>query len=132
MKKLLLLILPLLAITFNSCSKDDGGDDNGGGNSKLVKRITVEGDYTLDLTYDGQQRITKMVWKDIDDDGAGSITTLTYANNKVTISWSDEGDEVFTLDNNGYVTREDYSNSNYQTHTYSNGYLTKTAWDFDD
>ena len=27
MKRLFLLILPLLAITFNSCSKDDGGDD---------------------------------------------------------------------------------------------------------
>ena len=37
MKKLLLLILPLLAITFISCSKDDGGDNgDGGGNNKFV------------------------------------------------------------------------------------------------
>lgn len=41
MKKLFLFILPLLAVTFNSCSKDDDGD-GGKDNQFTIKGQTYE------------------------------------------------------------------------------------------
>ena len=53
MKKLFLLILPLLAITFISCSKDDdGGDGNGNGTkkvSRLSSKVLMEQQFTNSL-----------------------------------------------------------------------------------
>lgn len=63
MKKLLLFILPLMAFTFNACSKDDDGDELGG-STKLVKTLTVDDD-THAFIYDSENRIKSVTCKHI-------------------------------------------------------------------
>lgn len=131
MKKLLLFILPLLAVTFNSCSKDD---DSGNTYGKLVQSIVTIGDYgttAVYFSYDDKQRITQFAQYSEDD---VYICNLTYDDNKITAIYEDySGVYTFTL-TNSYVTKFDsvdseYGNHNYyRTFEYSNGYLAKTLY----
>lgn len=132
MKKLLLLILPLLAITFNSCSSSD--DDNGTGNqSKLVKQMD-DGEMKYKYEYDTQDRPIKIIATDAYD-GSKRTSTITYNSTKITVNSTYEGyswTEVYTLDNNGYVIEMEYTDGdgdNYiEEYTYTDGYWTKVTY----
>lgn len=143
MKKILLLMLPLLALTLNSCSKDDGGDDGGNSSGKLVKQLTVSNTNSDEATYyfeyDNQQRTSKVT---IDAGIYGSETfNITYSSNTITAT-EDERIFVYTLNSEGYVVKferhgdyeddEPYTDS--ETYTYNAGNWAKStgdAWFFD-
>lgn len=130
MKKLiLLLMLPLLAVSFNSCDKGDDGDgDDPQGNVALVKKI-VNGDWSMEFQYDNQQRVIKAIERD--EDYTSNIA-FTYATNKITVA-GDDGDYTgeYTFNSDGYLVKfgdtaigeGEYSN----TFTYSNGYVAKSV-----
>lgn len=130
MKKILLfLTLPLLAISFNSCSKD--GDENGGDSyqwpkyDRLVKTINWQDeDGCIDkctFTYDNQQRLTKVAWNE------EYFMLFTYNGNKISINEDGEYYTTYTLDKNGYLTRQDDEDGSYALHQYSNGYASKST-----
>jgi len=124
MKKLILFVLPLLAMAFNSCSKNDDGGKTGSGATALVKTMRIvesdgEESESHAYQYDDQQRVIK-------DIASYGTATVTYSNNKVTVTWS--GDygytQEYTLNDEGYVTQ--YKSGGYtESYTYTNGYLTK-------
>ena len=128
MKKILLfLLLPLLAVTFNSCSFEEGAKSEGDGNTKLVKTMTVYNSHDnsndlFEYFYDGNQRIIRI---DCDGwSGRGSVY-YTYENNRII-----ESDGlIYTLDDNGYLIRIDCKVESgrdyYAEMEYSNGYLSK-------
>lgn len=116
-------MLPLLAITFNSCSKDDDG--NGNGNEEtvaLVKKISnPHFDWYVEFQYDDQQRLIKAV--EYDNGYMGNLT-FSYGNNKITATLDKGAFEEYTLNDDGYLiqlTDEDGVHS--VSYTYMGGYL---------
>lgn len=129
MKKLFLLALPLLAITFNSCSKDDDGGDDGyqwPTYGKLVKKVAWHSDTNdynddCEFTYDNQQRLVKATWDN------GYSKSLTYNNNTITLNDNGEFYTTYILDENGYLTRQNDDDGSYAVHEYSSGYSSKST-----
>ena len=147
MKKIfLLLLLPLLAATFNSCSMEKGAKSGGDENTKLIKTLVScyqvnYGDFfelwtnSYEFIYDSQQRI-KIIKSSHDGDGIMRtiITTFSYENNRIikqvsgSVSYdgSAESETIYTLDGKGYVTKIDerLGVKNYSSSIeYSNGYI---------
>lgn len=120
-------MLPLLAISLNSCSKDD---DSGSESSKIVSQVSVKnryGTYVLKFSYDSQNRLTKIF------EDAENCTTFDFSGNKVTITdaYGEGYVEVFTatLNAQGYISVLTDEDGNTTSYTYDgNGYLSKTVW----
>lgn len=129
MKKIFLLILPLLAVSFNSCSKDDDGGSESN-DKKIVSQVSVKnhyGTYVLEFSYDSQNRLTK-IYED-----AENYTTFDYSGNTVTITdaYGEGHIDVYTatLNSQGYITVLKDEDGNTTSYTYDgNGYLSKTVW----
>jgi len=130
MKKLiLLLVLPLMVLVFNSCNKDDDGG-NSTRTTKLVKQIVWldEEGTSYSFEYDNKGRITKMIYVEQGDNPY--ILTYEYNTNSIIAK---EGNNIvitYTLNSEGYVIQEEesYSSDRYITqYSYSNGYLSKTT-----
>jgi hypothetical protein len=122
-------MLPLLAITFNSCSDDDDNNGNNGDSGKLVKSI-VEGNMVSTFEYDSQNRLTKSIHK---EDGRQDVfNTFTYENNKLAYTLTDlnnpeeNGTIVLYFDDAGYLINID-DEGYYDTFTYVGGYLNRTV-----
>jgi hypothetical protein len=134
MKKLLLLLLPMvaMALTLNSCTKDDGGDDNGNtdiggsgnGSERLVKSITAittDSNETVELRYDNQNRIVQA--KGIFD-GRNMDYTIDY-NDKSSIAILHDNSQriefvmIYDSDGNIIQTRDGYDTQ----YEYSDGYF---------
>lgn len=129
MKKLLLLLtLPLLAITFNSCSKSNDGGDGSGGANGLIKKVenhyqNVEGrvyESVYTFQYDNHNRL-KLVTEE--EGGNKYSESVEYGENKIIF-----GDVICTLDNNGYLTKLD-NGERETTYTYSSGRLDEILFD---
>ena len=126
-KTFLFLLLPLMAIIFNSCSK--GEDDSNTyvpKYDKLVKTIANDSG-SVEFEYDDKQRITKVIWKD-ETENSDLIDTYAYLdfNNSVIVDNKWGYRATFTFDNNGFVIEE--SGNNYARHQYSNGYIEGSRW----
>jgi len=128
MKRLLLLLLPLLALTLNSCKKENKEGENNGKYTKLVKTVTIEnnlGSGTFTLYYDSQNRLIKYGNNGtIFDIYKYSTNTITY--NTPLSPYSAEVAEVeYTLDNNGNLVHkfENFPKKNISEYTYENGLL---------
>ena len=109
------LFLPLMAMIFNSCSKDEGGIDIPK-YAKLLKMITNDNGSVL-FEYDDQQRITKVIWSD----QAGNpdlVDTYTHINNNVWVSNRWGYSVFFDFDNDGYIIGE-----NGFRHMYADGHI---------
>ena len=131
--------MPLMVITFNSClisiEKEVGGESGGnGGNghgiTKLIKSLEysdVDSQEALKYFYDSQQRLIKIdnSYSYNYEDYSEPPITITYDNNHIIMDL--EGDKIiYTLDNNGYVSRvEDSYSLSSPSPEYSNGYVTK-------
>lgn len=124
MKKLFLLALPLLALTFNSCSKDDG---DSGGKTKLVKKVILADDEYEEYFYDNQGRVTKIIFIS-SYDNVPYTQTVQYNGNIITRTWDDGSYTRYTFDTNGYCIRQDNSGfyPAYIIFNYSNGYLSES------
>lgn len=128
MKKLLLLILPLVAITLNSCSKDDdGGEDNGNNTVALVKTITHE-DWSVEYQYDNQNRVIKVIERDGNET---STINISYSTNKITMDWGGSYRDEYNLDANEFLVKyaEVEKSTGEEEHslsfTYQSGYISK-------
>lgn len=126
MKKLfLLLMMPLLAIPFYSCSSDDD-DDFPNGKAKLLKEIIYDDEEKQIFEYDSEQRLIKVTDKYVNET---RIITITYGSNAITCK-EGSSEEIFTLDNEGYVTKivykNGYKNGYYTEFKYADGYLSET------
>jgi hypothetical protein len=110
-----------------ACNSKDGG---GRGDVKLLESITDYSGSEKKFEYDKQNRIVKMC------DG-GSTTTITYANNLVTVNGkkyvikgntitvTEEGSnstETLTIDKDGYIVRRE-DNDWFLTNQYQDGNL---------
>ncbi len=122
MKKLFLLTLPLVALSFNACSKD-GDNGNGTGSGKLIKTVDWDnGDSVYEFTYDSQERLSKIV---IEYDNKRDEVHYTYLDNHIIADWG-SGDIIRTLDADGYLIKKEWERSDgYSSFSYSNGYLTQ-------
>ena len=117
-----ILMAAALCINFTSCSDDEegGGSNSGSTTKRLVKMeaMSYEGITEISLEYDSQGRVSKMV-EFFTEAGSDFQSTETwryaYNGNELTISYnreeisSQEGDystnkeNVYQLNNNGYV-----------------------------
>ena len=138
MKKILLLALPLMVMCFASCEKDKGNNDVDFG-QKLVKEITLLGDgYTESWAYeyDAQNRIVKVLETYSESDYYEKVEhTVEYEGNTIIIASYDALDgnmelyakEKYSLDNNGYVEKVEFTYAYQDPHTcfynYENGLL---------
>ncbi len=132
MKKLLLFILPLAAIAFNSCSK--GGDNNGSNPTnydKFILRVTASGDDNGSITYsyDSQNRLVKETRT---AGGNQSEITYSYSDNQVIcVEKPRNVKTTYILNGDGYVISSTYEASGNSPHessySYKNSYLDK--WD---
>ena len=116
MKKLLLLVLPLMALSFTACNKDDkGGDDTPA--SKLVKQwiYADEENSYIGYEYDSKDRLIKMSY--IEDNVIDDYSTITYGNNTITETFNSNYAKVFTVDDEGYVIKLDYTRDEYALNT---------------
>ena len=148
-KKLLLILLPLLAVTFNSCSMEEGEGLEWDGNTKLVKRIVLgrqiyEWEEVHEYFYDDNQRVTREDMS-ISYKGEGgywrydlSSAYYIYESNRVIVV-NDKGEEMgmAILDNNNNVVESYLKNERgeyflpqqypeeFIIPEFSNGYMTK-------
>jgi len=123
MKKLLLLLLPLLAITFIACHNEEEEEENGNP-TKLVKTVEIYS-YTTGNSekftayYDNQNKPIKLEYRETDSHSPAYTINLTYSTNTITMTHSDfSGVRTFQLDDNGYLIRDNTFN-----YIYENGYL---------
>mgnify|MGYP001778389652 CR=1 FL=1 len=141
MKKILLFMLPLVAVCFASCEKDN--DNDGNSVQKLIKEISwIEDGYSVVRTYeyDSQNRIIKLIETWDEGETEMSESTVEYEGNTITESfkwkegangvWSNDVITKYYLDNDGYVIKCEYIENgevySSETYEYENGYL-KTA-----
>ena len=133
-------MLPLVALSFASCEKNN---ENNGGDSgqKLIKEITLfEDGYTESKTYeyDAQNRVVKVIetylesgYDDekvehtIEYDGSNTIIISSYDNSYGNMELYAK--EKYSLDNNGYVRKVEFTYDDQDPHTcfynYENGLL---------
>jgi len=132
-KTIILLILPLFAITFIACKKNN--EEEQGKKGKLVK--TVEYFNIQDTTfsflftthYDNQDRLIKVEWVQKTYSAVYNLYTinLQYSTNTIISTWIHGGlvDKTYTLhlDNIGYVKYEGSGIDTCHIYTYENNYL---------
>ena len=101
MKKLfLLLMLPLLAVSFNSCSSSDDDDSTYDelivGTWKMTEVLKVEGDYEDDWSFDLEtiRFNSNKTFQFIDGDGG----TYSISGKKLTITYSGDDDDTEVMD----------------------------------
>ncbi len=132
MKKLLLFMLPLVALSFIACDKGDGNGGDETITGKLVKTIHYDhGSYdsTCTFTYDSQGRLTKIA---DEYDGEESVINYTYSTNRIVADW-DDGDFIYTLNVDGYLIKKEWERSDdYIDYSYQNGYLKQAVEDSND
>jgi hypothetical protein len=138
-KSVLFLLMPLMAITLNSCEKEpDKGNDNSNGSGKLVKSIVYEtvhdgSSFIRDeeYKYDDQQRLIGIDYSISGNDNYSGTTTFSYSGNTVSIEYRERGSTeefLYTFDDDGYLIKEVYDDGNYQTFEYSNGCVSKVIY----
>ena len=119
MKKMFLYLgAIILCLGFIACSNDDNDEDN---DEKIyrVYKITAhlhedeDENETRTYSYDGQGRMTKCTYDE------NHIVTYTYQNNQIIVSGLEDGDEVFELNDKGYIVRGFYEDEEI-TYTYDN------------
>ena len=134
MKTKFLLLMPLLAATFNSCSVELGGEHefmnvkggkSGSGANKLIKEVIFEdaNPRSFKFLYDEMQRVKQIDFQYLNGSLAKSVTTYNYDNDLITVHNSDGVSGVFTLDKNDYLTKLEDSNGNFMLFEYANGLL---------
>lgn len=137
MKRFLFLTLGVLALGFAACSSDSD-DDNGGGNgnggveTKLVKKILTDGDYSEEFSYDNSGRAIKVIRQELTRGSASQETTeIQYGESTITCILDYGYVETYTLDDNGYcVKKEEFDADGIKrystTFTYSDGYMSES------
>jgi hypothetical protein len=113
-------MLPLLAITFTSCSDDD---DNREMATKLLKKIDYGADGFEYFEYDSSGRVNKHTYT---NGSHTDVTNITYANNTITCTDDSGNKDIYTLDDSGYVIKREDSDGYSTTFSYADGYLGKT------
>jgi len=141
MKKIItLLLLPLLALTLNSCKKENKEGENNGKYTKLVKTITVEfseldsqvDTSTISIYYDNQNRPIKI--NSVYSYDFSETDVIQYSKNAITLIRQRKESFIdttityqFLLDNNGYLISDNFGATGFASHensyTYKNGYL---------
>lgn len=130
MKNILLLVLPLLAMTFFSCSKGDGGDDkentdiggSGNGSERLVKSITTDNNMSVEIRYDNQNRIVQTKG---DFNGRNMDYTIEYDDkNRTATLQGSYVNFVMIYNSNGNIA---YTQPDGTTYQYSNGYISSSS-----
>jgi len=123
MKRLLLFILPLLALTFISCKPEEKEKPK-----KLVKTLEISDtesgnlQYLLTHYYDNQDRLIRIGINALyssNPDIQTDFYKITYSTNTITITDFENNVYVLQLDDNGYIT----SYNGYYTYIYENGYI---------
>ena len=128
MKKMLLFMLPLMALSFASCEKDNGDGETSGTDTRLVKTISGYGNdfsdvpgelalNTVEFEYDESGRMSKVSlsggkWIDY------NVYEYEYKNNEIIEKvfyrddnespYEDDGYTRYVLDNDGYLVQSEY------------------------
>jgi len=143
-KFITMLLLAVLALSFNACSNDDNDDEDFGNGKRITKIVNEYGNnqsLTFVFLYSNNKLSRYTAFHE--NNSVEEDKIITYGNNTVAMTGQFDGYgnsvntvQTFTLDNNGLaisskIVSSDGGECNY-TYQYSEGYLTKITRKYSD
>ena len=127
MKKILLFMLPVMALFLASCEKNNEEWSVTTYGEKLVKKISCEGGFGCEYEYDEKGRLIQCTI--YYDDGGEDISLYSYGDNVIICtehdSYSDDASITkYYLDDDGFLTKVEYEDGDTESYIYSDGKLT--------